>query len=84
MLRAGASVTVVEPGDALADCLRRRWPRLTVHVDTAESVPLPSAAFDLAVAATAVHWFDLDVALPKLHRALVTRWPLRRLADSVR
>jgi SAM-dependent methyltransferase len=34
-------------------------------------VDLPPAAFDLAVAATAVHWFDLEVVLPKLHRALV-------------
>jgi SAM-dependent methyltransferase len=71
MLRGGASVTAVEPGGALADRLRRRWPEATVHVGTAESVPFPPAAFDLAVAATAVHWFDLDVVLPKLHRALV-------------
>jgi SAM-dependent methyltransferase len=71
MLRAGASVSAVEPGSALADRLRRRWPEATIHIGTAESVPLPPAAFDLAVAATAVHWFDLDVVLPKLHRALV-------------
>ena len=71
LLRAGASVTAVEPGGALAERLRRRWPAATVHVGTAESVPLPPAAFDLAVAATAVHWFDLGVVLPKLHRALV-------------
>jgi SAM-dependent methyltransferase len=71
MLEAGASVTAVEPGGALADRLRRRRPEVTVHVATAEAVALPPAAFDLAVTATAVHWFDLDVVLPKLHRALV-------------
>jgi len=71
MLRAGASVTAVEPGAALADRLRRHWPAATVHTGTAESVLLPPAAFDLAVAATAVHWFHLDVVLPRLHRALV-------------
>ncbi len=71
MLRAGASVTAVEPGRALADRLRRHCPEATVHVGNAETMPLPSAAFDLAVAATAVHWFDLDAVLPKLHRALV-------------
>ncbi|MBM7799101.1 SAM-dependent methyltransferase [Microlunatus panaciterrae] len=71
MLQAGAAVTVVEPGEALADRLRRRWPEAAVHVATAESMPVPPATFDLAVAATAVHWFDLDVVLPKLHRALV-------------
>jgi SAM-dependent methyltransferase len=71
LLQAGASVTAVEPGGALADRLRRRWPEATVHVATAESVALPPSAFELAVAATAVHWFDLGVVLPKLHRALV-------------
>lgn len=72
LLEAGACVTAVEPGPALADRLRKRWPAATVHVGTAESVPFPERAFDLAVAATAVHWFDLDVVLPKLHRALRT------------
>ena len=71
MLQAGARVTAVEPGPALAERLRRTWPAAQVRVGTAESVSLPPAAFDLAVAATAVHWFDLDVVLPKLHRALV-------------
>ncbi|GAA1308009.1 class I SAM-dependent methyltransferase [Saccharothrix xinjiangensis] len=70
VLRAGASVTAVEPGRALAARLRRRCPEATVHEGTAESTPLPEAAFDLAVAATAVHWFDLEVVLPKLHRAV--------------
>jgi len=70
MLRVGAAVTAVEPGPALADLLRRRCPGATVLVATAESVPLPDAAFDLAVAATSVHWFDLDVVLPRLHRTL--------------
>ncbi|MGY2703336.1 class I SAM-dependent methyltransferase [Nocardioides sp. HB32] len=71
MVRAGAAVTAVEPGRSLADRLQDRWPGVTVHVGTAESVALPSASFDLAVAATAVHWFNLDEVLPKLHRAIV-------------
>ncbi len=70
MLNAGASVMAVEPGAALADRLRRRLPAARVLVGTAETVALPTAAFDLAVAATAVHWFDLDVVLPKVHHAL--------------
>ncbi|MBB5916951.1 SAM-dependent methyltransferase [Nocardia transvalensis] len=71
MVRAGASVTAVEPGRTFADILRRRWPEADVQAATAEDVALPPAAFDLAVAATAVHWFDLDVVLPTLHRAVV-------------
>lgn len=71
MLGAGALVTAVEPGPRLADRLRHLWPAATVLVGAAEHVPLPDGAFDVAVAATAVHWFDLDVVLPRLHRALV-------------
>lgn len=71
MLQAGARVTAVEPGPALAQRLRTRCPAAEVRGGTAESVALPPATFDLAVAATAVHWFDLDVVLPKLHRTLV-------------
>lgn len=70
MLDAGALVTAVEPGRTLAASLSRRCPRATVIVTTAEAVTLPPAAFDLAVIATAVHWLDLGVVLPKLHRAL--------------
>ncbi|WP_432509173.1 class I SAM-dependent methyltransferase [Kineococcus auxinigenes] len=71
MIDAGARVLAVEPGAALAGRLRQRWPRAGVLVGTAEAAPLPAAAFELAVAATAVHWFDLGVVLPRVHRALV-------------
>jgi len=71
MLAVGAAVTAVEPGPALAARLRAACPAATVRVGTAESVTLPDAAYDLAVAATSVHWLDLDVVLPALHRALV-------------
>ncbi len=71
MLAAGAKVTAVEPGPALAGLLRQRCPDASIIVGSAEDSPLPEAAFELAVAATAVHWFDLDVVLPKLHAALV-------------
>ncbi|MEU8901597.1 class I SAM-dependent methyltransferase [Nocardia sp. NPDC048505] len=70
MLGAGAHVTAVEPGAALAERLRTRWPAAVVVRATAETAALPPAAFYLAVAATAVHWFDLEVLLPRLHRAL--------------
>ena len=72
LVAAGARVTAVEPGHALAKRLQARLPEVDVLVATAEDVDLPEAAFDLAVVATAVHWLDLDVVLPKLHRALVS------------
>jgi SAM-dependent methyltransferase len=67
---AGLSVTAVEPGPHLAGRLRTGLPEVTVLVTTAEEARLPEAGFDLAVAATSVHWFNLEVVLPKLHRAL--------------
>jgi len=71
LLDAGMRVTAIEPGPALATELRERFPQLTVIASTAEAADLPAASFDLAVCATAVHWLDLAVVLPRLHAALV-------------
>jgi SAM-dependent methyltransferase len=68
---AGMTVTAVEPGAALAALLRRNVPSARVIQARAEDAPLPHAAFELATAATAVHWFDLGRLLPRLHAALV-------------
>lgn len=71
MRAAGAAVTAIEPGASLAALLRTRWPEVDVREQSAETVELPAHAFDLAVIATAVHWLDLDVVLPRIHTALV-------------
>ena len=71
LVEAGATVTAVEPGDALAERLRRRVPEARVLTATAEEVVVPDSGFDAAVVATAVHWLDLNIVVPKLHRALV-------------
>lgn len=71
LVEAGMRVTALEPGARLAHRLRSRYPDVDVLVQTAEKAELPAAAFDLVVAATSVHWLDLDVVLPALHRALV-------------
>jgi len=68
---AGMDVTAVEPGPALAAKLHGRLPDVRVLRATAEAVALSPASFDVVTAATAVHWFDLDVVLPRLHTALV-------------
>ncbi|WP_240747063.1 class I SAM-dependent methyltransferase [Microbacterium sp. K24] len=70
LLAAGLEVTAVEPGPRLAEQLRMRHPEATVVVDRAEDVELPPASFDLAVVATAIHWMDLGILLPKLRQAL--------------
>ncbi len=70
LLAAGLHVTAVEPGPRLADRLRAGHPGAAVVVARAEDVDLGDDAFDLVVAATSIHWLDLDVVLPKVHRAM--------------
>lgn len=71
LLAAGLHVTAVEPGPQLAARLRAAHPAAEVVVARAEDADLGEDAFDLAVAATSIHWLDLDVVLPKVRRALV-------------
>lgn len=70
LIAAGMRVTAVEPGPRLAARLQAANPAATVVVGRAEELKLPDASFDLVVAATSIHWMDLDVVLPKIHRLL--------------
>ncbi|WP_040168236.1 class I SAM-dependent methyltransferase [Microbacterium gorillae] len=70
LVSAGMHVTAVEPGPVLAARLRERFPEAQVHTARAEDVPLEPASVDLALAATSVHWLDLNRLLPKLRTAL--------------
>ncbi|ANF30658.1 methyltransferase type 11 [Leifsonia xyli] len=72
LVEAGMEVTAVEPGGALAARLHDALPAVRVVRSTAEDVEFPAGSFGLVTVATAVHWFDLDVVLPKLHRILTT------------
>ena len=66
MLAAGLQVTAVEPGARLAEILHATYPAARVIVSRAEDLDLAEADFDLVVAATSIHWIDLDVTLPKI------------------
>ena len=50
--------------------LRRRLPAVRVVPGRAEEIPLPDGAVDAVLAGQAMHWFDLDRALPELARVL--------------
>ena len=65
----GCEVTAVEPGPTLAAILQARVPSASVVTARLEDAELPSG-FDSAVSATAMHWVDLEVALPRLHAVL--------------
>lgn len=71
LLDAGLRVTAVEPGPQLAEQLRVGHPAADVIVSRAEDIDLPAGSFDIVVAATSIHWMNLDVVLPKVHRLLV-------------
>jgi SAM-dependent methyltransferase len=72
MARRGWNVTAVEPGVGMLDVLRARaasegW-AIDARLAGAEETGLPSAAFDLATAAQAFHWFDKPRAVPEMAR----------------
>ncbi|RCG28351.1 class I SAM-dependent methyltransferase [Sphaerisporangium album] len=92
LLGAGAQVVAVELGSHLAGYLRARFQGrpLTVIEADFDTVTPAEAGFDLAVAATSLHWLDLAVALPKIGRALLPGawlaawWTVYRDADPER
>ncbi|HEX4792119.1 MAG TPA: methyltransferase domain-containing protein [Actinospica sp.] len=67
LLAAGAHVVAVEPGDGLAAILAadHACERLEIFVSDFEAVDLPGR-FDLAVAATALHWLDPVTSTAKI------------------
>lgn len=63
-------VVAVEPGPELAVILAAAYPDAELLVSRAEDIELADSSFELVVAATSVHWMDLDVVLPKIHRVI--------------
>lgn len=72
-LARGLDAVAVEPGERLAAELQRRFPGATVIGARAEDIRPAPASFDLVVAATSIHWMDLGVVLPMVHRSLAVR-----------
>jgi ubiquinone/menaquinone biosynthesis C-methylase UbiE len=74
MAARGWQVTAVEPGAGMLGVLAKRARDAGLKVETveasAESTRLPAAAFDVATAAQAFHWFDKPVALSEMARLL--------------
>ena len=66
----GAEVTAVEPDPAMLAELRRRLPSVRALPGRAEEIPLPDGSVDAVVAGQAMHWFDLDRAVPEIARVL--------------
>jgi SAM-dependent methyltransferase len=66
----GADVTAVEPDEAMRAEFRRRLPAARLLAGSAEDIPLPDGSADAVLCGQAMHWFDLDRALPEIARVL--------------
>ena len=71
LLARGARVHAIEPGKRLAEFLVRDGrERLTVTVKPFERVSLRDGSADLVVSATAFHWVDAELGVPKIRSVL--------------
>ena len=75
----GAEVTAVEPDPQMLAELRRAMPAVRSVPGSAEEIPLPDASLDAVLAGQAMHWFDVDRALPEIARVLTPRGVLAGL-----
>lgn len=71
LLDTGARVFAVEPNDEMRGAAERDLasnPRFSSVRGRAEATTLPPASVDIATAAQAFHWFDVDATKRELHR----------------
>jgi SAM-dependent methyltransferase len=66
----GADVVAVEPDLAMLAELRGRLPGVRAVEGSAEALPLPDQSVDAVLCGQAMHWFDMDRALPEIARVL--------------
>jgi SAM-dependent methyltransferase len=66
----GAAVTAVEPDPAMLAELRRLLPAVRALPGRAEAIPLPDGSVDAVLCGQALHWFDMDRAVPEIARVL--------------
>lgn len=70
LLKTGARVIAVEPGDAMRAELARAVPEAEAVRGSAERIPLPDGSVDAITVGQAFHWFRYDEAMPELRRVL--------------
>ena len=70
LVPTGARVIAVEPLAEMRAKLEEVVPGVVALEGTAEELPLGDGAVDVVTCAQAFHWFDLELALPELHRVL--------------
>jgi SAM-dependent methyltransferase len=78
----GADVTAVEPDPAMLAELRRGLPSVRALSGSAEEIPLADGSVDAVLCGQALHWVNLDRALPEIARVLVPGGTLGGLWNS--
>jgi SAM-dependent methyltransferase len=73
LVALGHDVHATDPDPAMLAVLSRRLPDVRVSQAPAEEIPSGDASYDVVVAGQALHWFDLDRALPEIARVLRPR-----------
>jgi ubiquinone/menaquinone biosynthesis C-methylase UbiE len=70
LVSTGATITALEPVQAMRDALAEGVPEASVLAATAEAIPVADATFDAVVCGQAFHWFDGERALAEVYRVL--------------
>jgi len=70
LVRLGADVTAVEPDQNMLAELHRELPSVRSVPGSAEEIPAPNGSADAVLAGQAMHWFDMDLAMPEIARVL--------------
>jgi len=70
LVRLGADVTAVEPDQDMLAELHRELPSVRSVPGSAEEIPAPDGSADAVLAGQAMHWFDMDRAMPEIARVL--------------
>jgi SAM-dependent methyltransferase len=89
LVPSGARVVAVEPVAEMRAKLATTAPTAEALDGTAEEIPLEDGSAHAVTVAQALHWFDLDRALPEVHRVLrpggrlVLFWNMRDLDDPI-
>ena len=70
LVRLGADVTAVEPDQNMLAELQRELLSVRSVSGSAEEIPVPDGSADAVLAGQAMHWFDMDRAIPEIARVL--------------
>ena len=60
----------MEPDQHMLAKLRREMPSVPSVPGSAEEIPLPDGSADAVLVGQAMHWFDMDRAMPEIARVL--------------